>query len=102
MMTIQLFQRVPEVLEYYQRKFQYIHVDEYQDTNRAQYILLNYWRSRLKIFVSLGTPINPFIDGEERTLPISFPLKRIIQMQKLFFLNKTIVQQNEFYMRQIR
>ena len=34
MTTIVLFQRVPEVLEYYQRKFQYIHVDEYQDTNR--------------------------------------------------------------------
>lgn len=32
MITIQLFQRVPEVLEYYQRKFQYIHVDEYQDS----------------------------------------------------------------------
>lgn len=32
MTTIQLFQRVPEVLEYYQRKFQYIHVDEYQDS----------------------------------------------------------------------
>lgn len=32
MMTIQLFQRVPEVLENYQRKFQYIHVDEYQDS----------------------------------------------------------------------
>lgn len=32
MKTIQLFQRVPDVLEYYQRKFQYIHVDEYQDS----------------------------------------------------------------------
>ena len=32
MLTIQLFQRVPEVLEYYQRKFQYVHVDEYQDS----------------------------------------------------------------------
>ena len=32
MKTIQLFTRVPEVLEYYQRKFQYIHVDEYQDS----------------------------------------------------------------------
>ncbi|MCF6139149.1 DNA helicase PcrA [Pseudalkalibacillus berkeleyi] len=41
MSTIKLFQRVPEVLEFYQRKFQYIHVDEYQDTNRAQYILVN-------------------------------------------------------------
>ncbi|MBM4764547.1 AAA family ATPase [Bacillus sp. B15-48] len=32
MKTITLFQQVPEVLEYYQRKFQYIHVDEYQDS----------------------------------------------------------------------
>lgn len=41
MMTIKLFRQVPEVLSFYQRKFQYIHVDEYQDTNRAQYILVN-------------------------------------------------------------
>ncbi|NIK79309.1 DNA helicase-2/ATP-dependent DNA helicase PcrA [Paenibacillus castaneae] len=39
MMTIQLFKDVPEVLEFYQNKFRYIHVDEYQDTNRAQYML---------------------------------------------------------------
>ncbi|WP_428848851.1 DNA helicase PcrA [Virgibacillus siamensis] len=40
MQTIHLFKRVPEVLEYYQRRFQYIHVDEYQDTNHAQYYLV--------------------------------------------------------------
>ncbi|MCD1260769.1 DNA helicase PcrA [Paenibacillus athensensis] len=39
MSTIQLFKEVPEVLEFYQNKFQYVHVDEYQDTNRAQYML---------------------------------------------------------------
>ncbi|WP_282938875.1 DNA helicase PcrA [Paenibacillus sp. RC67] len=39
MTTIRLFQEVPEVLDFYQNKFQYIHVDEYQDTNRAQYML---------------------------------------------------------------
>ncbi|UUZ91137.1 DNA helicase PcrA [Paenibacillus sp. P25] len=39
MTTIKLFQEVPEVLEFYQNKFQYIHVDEYQDTNRAQYMI---------------------------------------------------------------
>ncbi|WP_141336638.1 DNA helicase PcrA, partial [Paenibacillus sp. tmac-D7] len=39
MMTIELFKQVPEVLDFYQNKFQYIHVDEYQDTNRAQYML---------------------------------------------------------------
>lgn len=41
MMTLVLFDRVPEVLEFYQNKFQYIHVDEYQDTNNAQYQLVN-------------------------------------------------------------
>jgi DNA helicase II / ATP-dependent DNA helicase PcrA len=39
LMTIQLFQDVPDVLAFYQNKFRYIHVDEYQDTNRAQYML---------------------------------------------------------------
>jgi DNA helicase-2/ATP-dependent DNA helicase PcrA len=39
MTTILLFQQEEEVLEFYQKKFQYIHVDEYQDTNRAQYML---------------------------------------------------------------
>src|SRR5699024_1575161 len=40
METIHLFKRVPEVLEYYGRRFQYIHVDEDQDTNHAQYYLV--------------------------------------------------------------
>lgn len=40
METIHLFERVPEVLEKYQHQFQYIHVDEYQDTNYAQYYLV--------------------------------------------------------------
>lgn len=40
MRTIQLFQQAPDVLHYYQHKFRYIHVDEYQDTNDAQYKLV--------------------------------------------------------------
>lgn len=40
MKTIQLFKEVPEALQFYQNKFRYIHVDEYQDTNRAQYMLV--------------------------------------------------------------
>lgn len=39
MKTIELFKSEPEVLAFYQKKFHYIHVDEYQDTNRAQYML---------------------------------------------------------------
>jgi len=39
-LTVQLFQAFPEVLEEYQNRFQYLHVDEYQDTNQAQYELV--------------------------------------------------------------
>lgn len=41
MKTIELFEQDPETLEFYQDKFHYIHVDEYQDTNDAQYKLVN-------------------------------------------------------------
>ncbi|CAM3995910.1 DNA helicase PcrA [Mesobacillus zeae] len=54
MSTILLFQRVPEVLEYYQRKFQYIHVDEYQDTNRAQYMLVKLLAARFRNLCVVG------------------------------------------------
>ena len=37
--TVQLFQQHPEVLQFYQRKFRYVLVDEYQDTNHMQYLL---------------------------------------------------------------
>lgn len=35
--TVDLFEKFPDVLEYYQNKFKYILVDEYQDTNHIQY-----------------------------------------------------------------
>ncbi|RWR05792.1 DNA helicase PcrA [Siminovitchia fortis] len=54
MVTIQLFERVPEVLEYYQRKFHYIHVDEYQDTNRAQYMLVKLLAERFENLCVVG------------------------------------------------
>ena len=37
--TVTLLQREPEVLRYYQNKFRYVLVDEYQDTNHLQYLL---------------------------------------------------------------
>lgn len=36
--TVRLFQSNPDVLEYYQNRFEYIMIDEYQDTNHAQYL----------------------------------------------------------------
>jgi DNA helicase-2/ATP-dependent DNA helicase PcrA len=41
METVRLFRDHPEVLEHYQERFRYILIDEYQDTNRAQYHLVN-------------------------------------------------------------
>ncbi|MBV4419910.1 DNA helicase PcrA [Clostridium tyrobutyricum] len=38
--TVQLFKENSDVLEFYQRKFQYIMIDEYQDTNKSQYELV--------------------------------------------------------------
>lgn len=35
--TVELFRQCPDVLEYYQNRFRYIMVDEYQDTNQVQY-----------------------------------------------------------------
>ncbi|MBM7601121.1 DNA helicase-2/ATP-dependent DNA helicase PcrA [Virgibacillus halotolerans] len=54
MQTIHLFERVPEVLEYYQRRFQYIHVDEYQDTNHAQYSLVKQLAQRYQNLCVVG------------------------------------------------
>ncbi|WP_153722242.1 DNA helicase PcrA [Sporosarcina cascadiensis] len=54
MMTLVLFERVPDVLEFYQNKFQYIHVDEYQDTNNAQYRLVKMLASKFRNICVVG------------------------------------------------
>ena len=54
MTTINLFERVPETLEYYQNKFQYIHVDEYQDTNKAQYTVVKLLANKFKNLCVVG------------------------------------------------
>lgn len=41
MLTIDLFKNAPDVLARYQKQFEYLHVDEYQDTNDAQYTIVN-------------------------------------------------------------
>jgi DNA helicase-2/ATP-dependent DNA helicase PcrA len=41
LLTVELFERFPEVLRHYQERWQYVLVDEYQDTNRVQYRLVN-------------------------------------------------------------
>jgi DNA helicase II / ATP-dependent DNA helicase PcrA len=50
MVTVNLFQALPEVAEQYRRRFRHVLVDEYQDTNHAQYVLI-------RELVSGGSPL---------------------------------------------
>ena len=52
--TVQLFQTQPDVLEYYQNRFRYIMVDEYQDTNTVQFILVSTLAGKYKNLCVVG------------------------------------------------
>jgi DNA helicase-2/ATP-dependent DNA helicase PcrA len=54
MRTVELFTNQPEVLEKYQKRFQHILVDEYQDTNHAQYVLVNLLASKNRNLCVVG------------------------------------------------
>ena len=54
MKTIELFKTEPATLAYYQDKFNYIHVDEYQDTNDAQYQLVHQLAVKYKNLCVVG------------------------------------------------
>lgn len=56
MNTVTLFQLFPEVAEHYRRRFRHVLVDEYQDTNHAQYILIR---------ELVGRPAPHTVDGEQ-------------------------------------
>lgn len=97
MTTIQLFKQVPEVLEFYQRKFQYIHVDEYQDTNKAQYMLVKLLAERFKnicvvgdsdqsIYRWRGADISNILSFEE-----DYPLATTVMLEQNYRSTKTIL-----------
>lgn len=56
MKTVELFQKFPELLEKYQDRYQYISVDEYQDTNHAQYVLTSMLASKYRNLCVIGDP----------------------------------------------
>ncbi|REH76906.1 DNA helicase PcrA [Staphylococcus felis] len=97
MTTIKLFERVPEVLDYYQNKFQYIHVDEYQDTNKAQYTLVNLIAKKFKnlcvvgdsdqsIYGWRGADIQNILSFEE-----DYPSAKTIYLEQNYRSTKTIL-----------
>ena len=52
--TVQLLQTQPDVLEYYQDRFRYIMVDEYQDTNTVQFELVSILAGKYKNLCVVG------------------------------------------------
>lgn len=98
MTTIRLFERVPDVLDFYQNKFQYIHVDEYQDTNTAQYTLVNMLAQKFKnlcvvgdsdqsIYGWRGANIHNILSFEK-----DYPNARSIFLEQNYRSTKTILQ----------
>ncbi|MFD1360805.1 DNA helicase PcrA [Lentibacillus salinarum] len=97
MQTIHLFKRIPEVLEYYQRRFQYIHVDEYQDTNHAQYYLVKQLASRYQNLCVVGDSDQSIYRwrGADITNIMSFeqdyPSARVIFLEQNYRSTKSIL-----------
>ena len=52
--TVELFQSCPDVLDYYQERFRYIMVDEYQDTNTAQFKFVSLLAEKYKNLCVVG------------------------------------------------
>lgn len=95
--TIELFSLHPEVLDYYKKKFQYILVDEYQDTNYAQYrlikLLADYWKNLCvvgdddqSIYGWRGADIRNILDFEK-----DFPDARVIKLEENYRSSQIIL-----------
>lgn len=67
MLTARLFIENPEVLGAYQERFRYIMVDEYQDTNHAQYILIKLLAAKYKNIAVIGDDFQCLLPDTEIT-----------------------------------
>ena len=86
--TVELFESCPEVLDYYQERFRYIMVDEYQDTNTAQFRLVSLLASKYRnicvvgdddqsIYRFRGANIKNILSFEE-----AFPGAKVIKLER--------------------
>lgn len=96
--TVRLFRENPHVLRYYQNKFQYILVDEYQDTNHAQYVLVNMLAGEHRNLCVVGDPdqgiyswrganINNILDFEK-----DYPEARVVVLDRNYRSTRTILE----------
>ncbi len=95
--TVRLFQKYPEVLEYYRDRFRYIMVDEYQDTNHAQYEFVNLLAKKSgnicvvgdddqSIYKFRGATIENIMNFEE-----DFPGARVVRLEQNYRSTQNIL-----------
>lgn len=97
MLTVHLFQNCGEVLDYYQERFRYIMIDEYQDTNTAQFRLVSLLASKYKnlcvvgdddqsIYKFRGANIDNILNFEK-----SFPGAKVIKLEQNYRSTQNIL-----------
>jgi DNA helicase II / ATP-dependent DNA helicase PcrA len=69
MLTVKIFKTFPEILENYQNLFRYIMADEYQDTNHAQYALINLLAKKFRNICVVGDDWQCFPAGTKILIP---------------------------------
>ena len=95
--TVELFDSNPEILDYYQEKFKYIMVDEYQDTNTAQFRLVSQLAKKYgnicvvgdddqSIYRFRGANIRNILSFEE-----AFPGAKVIKLEQNYRSTRTIL-----------
>lgn len=95
--TVKIFKEYPEVLEKYQERFQYISVDEYQDTNVAQYVLTNLLAAKYKNLCVVGDAdqsIYGWRGADMRNIlnfERDYPNARVIKLEQNYRSTKTIL-----------
>nr|WP_189179167.1 DNA helicase PcrA [Microbispora rosea] len=65
MLTVTLFQLFPDVAEHYRRRFRHVMVDEYQDTNHAQYMLIRELVGRPEVRTADGDVVREGVEPSE-------------------------------------
>ncbi len=97
MQTVALLEVFPEVRERYQRRFKYIHVDEYQDTNHAQYRLVNILAAAHRnlcvvgdddqsVYSFRGADIRNILDFER-----DYPEAKVVRLEQNYRSTQTIL-----------